>query len=656
MSKIRVYELAKMLGLSNKELMRILKDLGVDVKTHMSSIDAETAQIIEESLGETKASSKSSEAKEKSKRTINVPSGASVSDVAKALGVKPAEAVKALLEAGKMVPAGVVAGPEIMDILSKVFDVEIVLADSAEEEQEKDKLEFLQKKKPEGKNLQPRAPIITVMGHVDHGKTSLLDYVRKTKVTEREAGGITQHIGASTLEYNGRKIVFLDTPGHEAFTSMRARGAQVTDIVILVVAADDGVMPQTVEALNHAKASGVPIVVAVNKIDKPEARPDRVRQQLSEHGLIPEEWGGDTIFVDISAKTGVGVDQLLEMVLLVADMNELKADPTVPPRGVIIEAKLDRGKGPVATVIVQEGTLRVGNILVSETSWGKIRAMIDDRGRTLKEAGPSTAVEILGFNDVPSPGETFKVVSAEKEARALVDRVIQEEKAASAKAERHITLEELYDKMSEGETPALRLVLKCDVQGSLEALKGSLKKLQTEEVEIDFIHEGVGRISESDVMLASASDAIIIGFNVRPDAKAKKLAEAEGIQIRLYNVIYDLIDDVKSALEGMLAPTLREQTLGQAEIRAVFKVPKIGKVAGCYVLEGVIRRNAKVRIVRGGIVIWNGSLDTLKRFKDDVREVAAGYECGMSFTNFQDFNEGDIVEAYEVVEEKRTLE
>jgi len=656
MSKIRVYELAKMLGLSNKELMRILKDLGVDVKTHMSSIDAETAQIIEESLGETKASSKSSEAKEKSKGTINVPSGASVSDVAKALGVKPAEAVKVLLEAGKMVPAGAVVSPEIMDILSKVFDVEIVLADSAEEEQEKDKLEFLQKKKPEGKNLQPRAPIITVMGHVDHGKTSLLDYVRKTKVTEREAGGITQHIGASTLEYNGRKIVFLDTPGHEAFTSMRARGAQVTDIVILVVAADDGVMPQTVEALNHAKASEVPIVVAVNKIDKPEARPDRVRQQLSEHGLIPEEWGGDTIFVDISAKTGVGVDQLLEMVLLVADMNELKADPTVPPRGVIIEAKLDRGKGPVATVIVQEGTLRVGNILVSETSWGKVRAMIDDRGRTLKEAGPSTAVEILGFNDVPSPGETFKVVSAEKEARALVDRVKQEEKAASAKAERHITLEELYDKMSEGETPALRLVLKCDVQGSLEALKGSLKKLQTEEVEIDFIHEGVGRISESDVMLASASDAIIIGFNVRPDAKAKKLAEAEGIQIRLYNVIYDLIDDVKSALEGMLAPTLREQTLGQAEIRAVFKVPKIGKVAGCYVLEGVIRRNAKVRIVRGGIVIWNGSLDTLKRFKDDVREVAAGYECGMSFTNFQDFNEGDIVEAYEVVEEKRTLE
>ncbi|MBO8153498.1 translation initiation factor IF-2 [Thermovirga sp.] len=656
MSKIRVYELAKMLGLSNKELMRILEDLGVDVKTHMSSIDAETAQIIEESLGETKASSKSSEAKEESRRTINVPSGASVSDVAKALGVKPAEAVKALLEAGKMVPAGAVVGPEIMDILSKVFNVKIVLADSAEEEQEKDKLEFLQKKKPEGKNLQPRAPIITVMGHVDHGKTSLLDYMRKTKVTEREAGGITQHIGASTLEYNGRKIVFLDTPGHEAFTSMRARGAQVTDIVILVVAADDGVMPQTVEALNHAKASGVPIVVAVNKIDKPEARPDRVRQQLSEHGLIPEEWGGDTIFVDISAKTGVGVDQLLEMVLLVADMNELKADPTVPPCGVIIEAKLDRGKGPVATVIVQEGTLRVGNILVSETSWGKVRAMIDDRGRTLKEAGPSTAVEILGFNDVPSPGETFKVVSAEKEARALVDRVKQEEKAASAKAERHITLEELYDKMSEGETPALRLVLKCDVQGSLEALKGSLKKLQTEEVEIDFIHEGVGRISESDVMLASASDAIIIGFNVRPDAKAKKLAEAEGIQIRLYNVIYDLIDDVKSALEGMLAPTLREQTLGQAEIRAVFKVPKIGKVAGCYVLEGVIRRNAKIRIVRDGIVIWNGSLDTLKRFKDDVREVAAGYECGMSFTNFQDFNEGDIVEAYEVVEEKRTLE
>jgi len=656
MSKIRVYELAKMLGLSNKDLMQILEDLGVDVKTHMSSIDAETAQIIEESLGESKAKDKSSDVKGKDKKTVNVPPGSSVSDVAKLLGIKPADAVKALLEAGKMIPAGAAVNKEILDILSEVFDTEFVVADSAQEEQEKGKVEPQQKKQPKGKNLQPRAPIVTVMGHVDHGKTSLLDYVRKTKVTEREAGGITQHIGASTLEYNGRKIVFLDTPGHEAFTSMRARGAQVTDIVILVVAADDGVMPQTVEALNHAKASGVPIVVAVNKIDKPEARPDRVRQQLSEHGLIPEEWGGDTIFVDISAKTGVGIDQLLEMVLLVADMNELKADPTVDPRGVIIEAKLDRGKGPVATVIVQEGTLKVGNILVSESSWGKVRAMIDDRGRNLKEAGPSTPVEILGFNDVPSPGETFKVVGSEKEARALIDQIKQEEKAAASKTERHMTLEELYGKMAEGETPTLRLVLKCDVQGSLEALKGSLRKLETEEVEIQFIHEGVGRISESDVMLASASDAIIIGFNVRPDSKAKKLAEAEGIQIRLYDVIYDLIDDVKSALEGMLAPTLKEKTLGQAEIRAVFKVPKVGKVAGCYVLEGVIRRNAKVRLIRDGIVIWNGSLDTLKRFKDDVREVAAGYECGMSFTNFQDFNEGDIVEAYEIVEEKRTLE
>jgi translation initiation factor IF-2 len=356
MSKIRVYELAKMLGLSNKDLMQILEDLGVDVKTHMSSIDAETAQIIEESLGEPKTKDKPSDVKEKGKKVVNVPPGSSVSDVANLLGIKPADAVKALLEAGKMIPAGATANREILDILSEVFNAEFVVADSAQEEQEKDKAKSQQRKKPEGKNLQPRAPIVTVMGHVDHGKTSLLDYVRKTKVTEREAGGITQHIGASTLEYNGRKIVFLDTPGHEAFTSMRARGAQVTDIVILVVAADDGVMPQTVEALNHAKASGVPIVVAVNKIDKPEARPDRVRQQLSEHGLIPEEWGGDTIFVDISAKTGVGIDQLLEMVLLVADMHELKADPTVDPRGVIIEAKLDRGKGPVATVIVQEGT------------------------------------------------------------------------------------------------------------------------------------------------------------------------------------------------------------------------------------------------------------------------------------------------------------
>jgi translation initiation factor IF-2 len=550
-----------------------------------------------------------------------------------------------------MIPATAVLGEDAAEVLSRTYGKDLVFVETEEK-----KPSVSRRAAPKGKKLEARAPIVTVMGHVDHGKTTLLDYIRKTKITEREAGGITQHIGASTLEYEGKKIVFLDTPGHEAFTAMRARGAQATDIVILVVAADDGVMPQTVEALNHAKASGVPIVVAVNKIDKPDARPDRVRQQLADHGLIPEEWGGDTIFVDISAKSGEGIDQLLEMVLLVADMCELKADPTIEPEGVVIEAELDKGKGPVATVIVQQGTLRRGDILLTETAWGRVRAMIDDLGKQVDEAGPSKAVEILGFDRVPQPGEIFRTISSEKEARQAIDDRVQEQKKAEAEPSRRITLEDLYGKMQKGETPSLKVVIKCDVQGSLEALKSSMQKLETDEVQINFIHEGVGRISESDVMLASASEAIIIGFNVRPDSNAKKMAEAEGVQIRLYRVIYDVIDDVRSALEGMLTPTIKENVIGQAEVRAVFKVPKAGKIAGCFVQEGQIKRNAKVRLIRDGVVIWDGSLDALKRFKDDVREVKAGYECGMNLANFQDVREGDILEAYELVEEKRTLD
>ncbi len=650
MSKIRVYELAKMLGMSNKELMKMLADLGIEVKTHMSSIDSETAQIVEEALGEGESQEEAETRGEREQ--ISLPKGSTVSEAAEALGVKPAEAVKALVTAGHMIPATAVLEEDAAEILSRAYGKDLVFVET---EQEK-KPPVIRRAAPKGKKLEARAPIVTVMGHVDHGKTTLLDYIRKTKITEREAGGITQHIGASTLEYEGKEIVFLDTPGHEAFTSMRARGAQATDIVILVVAADDGVMPQTVEALNHAKASGVPIVVAINKIDKPDARPDRVRQQLADHGLIPEEWGGDTIFADISAKSGEGIDQLLEMVLLVADMSELKADPTIEPEGVVIEAELDKGKGPVATVIVQQGTLRRGDILLTDTAWGRVRAMIDDLGKQVDEAGPSKAVEILGFDSVPQPGEVFRIVSSEKEARQVIDDRIQEQKKAETGPSRRITLEDLYGKMQEGETPSLKVVIKCDVQGSLEALKSSMQKLETDEVQINFIHEGVGRISESDVMLASASEAIIIGFNVRPDANAKKMAEAEGIQIRLYRVIYDVIDDVRSALEGMLTPTIKENVIGQAEVRAVFKVPKAGKIAGCYVQEGQIKRNAKVRLIRDGVVIWDGSLDALKRFKDDVREVKAGYECGMNLANFQDVREGDILEAYELVEEKRTLD
>jgi len=506
------------------------------------------------------------------------------------------------------------------------------------------------------KGLSSRPPIITVMGHVDHGKTTLLDRIRKTHVTEKEAGGITQHIGASRVNYNGNTLVFLDTPGHEAFTAMRARGAQVTDIAILVVAADDGIMPQTIEAMNHAKAAGVPIVVAINKIDKPDAKPDRVRQQLSDYGLVPEEWGGDTIMVEVGAKTGLNIDQLLEMVILVAEMQELRADPCAMPEGTVIEANLDKGKGPVATVIVQNGTLRRGNIIHTDTAWGKIRAMIDDSGANINCAGPSMPVEILGLENVPQPGEKFTMLSSEREAREIMSRNEFERREIDQSKTKRLTLEELYDKMQTGEVPQLRIVLKTDVQGSLEAFHSSLMKMSTDLVTINIVHEGVGRISESDVMLASASNAIIVGFNVRPDSNAKKIAENEGVQVRLYQVIYDMLDDVKAAMEGMLEPELREHTLGTAEIREIFRVPKVGNIAGCRVTDGLLRRSAKIRLIRDGVVFWNGELSSLKHFKDDVREIKAGNECGLSFEKFQDFRIGDVVEAYEILKEKKTLE
>ncbi|HOU32308.1 MAG TPA: translation initiation factor IF-2 [Synergistaceae bacterium] len=653
-SKIRVYELAKILGVSNKELMGVLKQLEIEVSSHMSSIDTELGQKAEDFLKRSGAPVVSEAPA--SGQSLVVPLESTVAEVASLLRVTPGEAVKALVTAGMMIPANAKVDERALDALGKAFGVSLGWAAVAPEEStEEKKTSSRTSKADEGKHVQQRPPIVTVMGHVDHGKTTLLDCIRKTNVSASEAGGITQHIGASVVEFNGEKIVFLDTPGHEAFTAMRARGAQVTDIAILVVAADDGLKPQTVEAMNHAKAAGVPIIVAVNKIDKPDAKPDRVRQQLSDHGLVPEEWGGETVMVEVSAKKGIGVEQLLEMVVLVAELRELRADPTVDPVGTVIEAKLDKGKGPVATVIVQEGTLMRGDIVLTETRWGRVRAMLDDRGKPVDLAGPSIPVEIMGLDGVPQPGERFRKVMHEKEARDQVDVVIQEQKVASSTVKR-LTLEEIFDQMQTGSAPLLNLVLKCDVIGSLEALRGSLQKLATDEVGINIVHEGVGRISESDVMLAAASNAIIMGFNVRPDSNATKIAEGEGVQVRLYRVIYDIIDDVRAALEGMLAPTLREQILGEVEIRAVFKVPKSGKVAGCYVTRGVIKRNARVRLIREGVVSWEGTLSDLKRFKDDVREVAAGYECGLSFNNFQDFREGDVVEAYEIVQEKRTLD
>ena len=676
MSKIRVYNLAKMFEMSNTEMVELLTEIGVNIKSHMSSIDEEVSILVEEELKRRKdAEEKKAVEAITTYQVVNVSEGASVSDVAASIGEKPGSAVKILMAEGLMVPATVAADEKILEILGKGFEKHFVFGKPEEKETASDKTEAKTAKKEEkqpapkkgtkkGKesaakdpsDLPFRPPIITVMGHVDHGKTTLLDYIRKTRVTEKEAGGITQHIGASRVNYEGNTLVFLDTPGHEAFTSMRARGAQVTDIAILVVAADDGIMPQTIEAMNHAKAAGVPIVVAVNKIDKPAAKPERVRQQLSDYGLAPEEWGGDTIMVDVGAKTGINVDLLLEMVILVAEMQELKADPNAAPEGTVIEANLDKGKGPVATVIVQNGTLRRGNIIHTETAWGKIRAMIDDSGRNVDSAGPSMPVEILGLENVPQPGEKFSVIGSEREARDIMSHYEFERREMDQSKSKRLTLEELYEKMQTEEVPQLRIVLKTDVQGSLEAFHSSLMKMNTDAVTVNIVHEGVGRISESDVMLASASNAIIVGFNVRPDGNAKKISEAEGVQIRLYQVIYDMLDDVHAAMEGMLAPELRENTLGTAEIREMFKVPKIGNIAGCRVMEGLLRRNAKVRLIRDGVVFWNGELSSLKHFKDDVREIRSGNECGLSFEKFQDFRVGDVIEAYEIVKEKKTLD
>lgn len=656
--KIRIYELAKMLNIDNKDLLQIIQDLGVEAKSHMSSIDTDVAQIIEETLREEKESKlgKRSEEVATTLDTLEISEGSTVEDVANRLGKPATTLVKELISAGFMIPANAVINEDIAKTINKVLGVNVKIVPASAETKDKPRVRMVEPKKHEKpKNLLPRPPIVTVMGHVDHGKTTLLDYIRKTNVTAREFGGITQHIGASVVEHNGKKIVFLDTPGHEAFTSMRARGAQVTDIVVLIVAADDGVMPQTIEALNHAKAANTPIIVAINKIDKPSAKPDRVKQQLADLGLIPEEWGGDTIMVEISAKTGLNVDQLLEMILLVAEMNELVADYEATPQGVVIEAELDKGKGPVANVIVQQGTLRRGDILLFETTWGRVRAMMDHLGRNVDEVTPSLPAKILGLEDVPQAGERFIKVDDERAAREAVEQYMEKKRQQEMQAVKRTSLEELFEQMEKGEKPVVRMILKSDVQGTLEAIKSSLMRLAVEEVGIEVVHEGVGRITESDVMLADASNAIIIGFNVRPDGNAKKLAEQKGIQIRLYRTIYDVIDDVKAAVEGMLAPKLKEQILGEAEVRAVFKVPKVGQIAGCYVREGVIKRNAKARVIRDGVVIWEGSLLSLKRFKDDVREVNAGYECGIGLAGFQDLREGDIIEAFEVVEEKRHL-
>ncbi|MEN6429325.1 MAG: translation initiation factor IF-2 [Coriobacteriales bacterium] len=576
---------------------------------------------------------------------IVVNEGATVGEFAEALGLPPNDVIKRLMLLGELLNVNQPIGRTTMEILAEDLGVSVHITSPEQE------TGIVYEDRPE--DLKPRPPVVTVMGHVDHGKTSLLDAIRETGVAATEAGGITQHIGASVVTHNGRQITFIDTPGHEAFTAMRARGAEVTDIAVLVVAADDGVMPQTVEAIHHAKAAGVPIIVAVNKIDKEGANPDQVRQMLTEHDIVPEEWGGSNIFVNVSAKKRINIDELLEMILLQADVLELKANPDAPAHGVVIEAKLDKGRGPVATVLVQRGTLRVGDALVAGTAHGRVRALIDPTGETVDSARPADPVEILGLSSVPAAGDEFRVVSDDREARQIAEERALRQRLLAYESKTHVSLDDLFARIQQGEIKDLNLVVKADVQGSIEALKDALDKMDQTEVHVNVIHSGVGAINESDVMLADASDAIIIGFNVRPEPKAKTLAEQEKVDLRLYRVIYKAIEDINAARIGMLAPTIEEHETARLEVRELFKVPKVGVIAGCLVQEGEISRDDAVRVVRDGTVVFDGKLHSLRRFKDDVKSVKAGYECGVGIEGFQDLKEGDVIEAYRTVEVAR---
>lgn len=700
MGKVRVYELAKELGINSKKLIEVLHELNVDVKNHMSTMDQETANRVlemltkgqkkplqaEEAAPEGEAAPAGEQAKEKApekekrpaakerpkkeekrakperegrkakkaarraegketapaKETIVLEGYVTVGELANRLNLQPSEILGKLLELGIISNINQPLDSDILDILSEEYDINI------EFKADPDEAELLSKVEAEvdkDEELKKRPPVVTILGHVDHGKTSLLDAIREANVMATEAGGITQHIGAYVAEYAGKKVVFLDTPGHEAFTAMRARGAQVTDIAILTVAADDGVMPQTVEAINHVKAAGVSIIVAVNKIDKPNADAEKVKRQLAEVGLIPEEWGGDTVLVYVSALKRQGLDELMEMILLVAEMSELTANYTRPARGSVIEAELDRGRGPVATMLIKDGTIRVGDPIICGSISGKVRAMIDDKGNRVEEATPSTPVEILGLTDVPQAGDNFMVVREERVARQIASKREEKVREASKRKTQKMSLDDLFKQIQEEEVE-LKLIIKADVQGSAEALDESLRKVENEQVKINIIHKGVGAITESDIMLASASNAIIIGFNIRPEANARKLAEKEKVDIRLYRVIYEAIEDVEAAIHGMLEPEYQEVVIGQVEVRQTFKISRVGTVAGCYVTDGKITRNSTIRVVRDGTVVHEGKIDTLKRFKDDVKEVSSGYECGILLENFNDIKEGDIFEAY----------
>lgn len=683
MSKIRVYKLADELEMESKELIDILNNLGIEVSSHMSTVEDDTAELVREEVqekqrektketevdSETKEEKDTQEVSQKPETTeeetdeeekeedetdyVAVNEGITIRELADKMDISANKIIKEMMQLGIMTNVNYSLDEDEVEILKEELGLEVKLTDEVEEEEDTElQLEEIVDK-PE--DLEPRPPIVTVMGHVDHGKTTLLDYIRQSRVAEGEAGGITQHIGAYQAEYDNNKITFIDTPGHEAFTAMRARGAQLTDIVILMVAADDGIMPQTEEAINHAQAAGIPMIVAINKIDKPNAQPDRVKQELTEHGLVPEEWGGDTICVPISALKGENIEELLEMVNLVAELEELQSNPNRVADGVIIESELDRGRGPIATVLVKNGTLKIGNYIIAGSITGRVKALLDEHGERVKEANPGTPVIVLGFNDVPAAGDYLRVMEDERRAKELADRRKEKKKEERINKDTKVSLEDLYRNIQEGEIKELNVIIKADVQGSIAALESSLLNIKSDEVSVNVIHTGVGSINETDVNLASASNAIIIGFNVRPGTNARKAAEKESVEIKTYRVIYKVIEEVRDAMSGLLEPEYKEKVVGRVEVRETFKVPDVGFIAGSYVQEGEVNRNDYVRLIRNGVVKHEGRISSLKRFEDDVREVKQGYECGIGIKNYNDVKVGDILEIYRYKEIERSL-
>ena len=696
MARPRVNEKARELGVSSKEVLRHLEEIGQPVKSHSSAVDEDVAARLRTDLGGVSAPEpepqipartvaepdstpreavsveaetqpephevvavehvqdipqKGAALEPEATSAVAVHRGITVQDFAARVARSAAEVQRELIGLGEMVTLTQPMSDEAIELVSEALGIVVSVVDPAVEETLLE--ESGEDEAEDDGELEPRPPVVTVMGHVDHGKTSILDAIRRTNVVAGEAGGITQHIGAYQVRVNDRDVTFIDTPGHEAFTAMRARGAQVTDLAVLVVAADDGVMPQTVEAIDHARAARVPVVVAVNKIDRPDADPTRVRQQLSDHGLLPEEWGGETIYVDVSAKERTNLDTLLEMILLTSDVQlDMRANPHAPARGNVIEANLDKGRGPVATVLVKRGELRRGDIVLAGISWGKIRAMLDERGRNVKSAGPGTPVQVLGWQSLPEAGDEFRAADDEREARAVTSEREQHRRAADLVAQKQVSLQDLLRATQDGGIPELNLVLKADTQGSVEALDGQLSGMDQSLVKVNILRKGAGAITENDVALAQASGAIVIGFNVVPTSQARTLAEGE-VDIRSYRVIYQAVQDIQDAAQGLLGPETREVPMGQAEVRATFRVPRYGLVAGCMVIEGTIRRNARARLVRDGTVVYESRIGSLRRFKDDAREVAAGFECGIGIEGYQDVKEGDMIQAFEIQEVAR---